>query len=526
MKKFLIGSFLLSLLLFPAFTDGSREPEPVGEGDFPLTILHTNDNHSHLAVDYKGRYGAAKISFMANQIRSAYDNVLFLNAGDVVMGTVFYTVFEGTADRDIMNMMNYDAMTLGNHEFDKGVEGLSKFLTGLETPVVSTNTTFENEPFLKDSVKKYIVKDFNGRLVGIVGATIPETPSISSPGDTIIFNDVVESVQPIIDDLVSQSVDIIILLSHNGYINDQAIAAGLDGVDVIVGGHSHTELLGENYPGVVKSSSDEPVLLVQANEYNKYLGNLTVTFDDQGVATSWWGAPIKMTADIPGDSEITAYIENKNIELAPFTGAVLGVNNSELIRSRTEESNIGNLIADAMMAAVKEEGVQVALTNGGGIRADVGTGDITMQKLMEVLPFGNLIATFEIKGSDLWQVFDHGVSRVEEGSGRFLSMSGAKIVWDPSKEPFDYATQSGGRITAVSISDGQGGWNPLDPDAIYKVAANNYIRGGGDDFIVLKEKAINPYDAGALDLDVMTTFFKENSPIDYKTEGRITTVSE
>ena len=122
-----------------------------------------------------------------------------------------------------------------------------------------------------------------------------------------------------------------------------------------------------------------------------------------------------MTAEVPEDPAIDAYVQAKNVELKPFTGKVLGNVRSELIRSRTEESNIGNLIADAMLDSVKDQGVQLALTNAGGIRADVGTGELTMQKLMEVLPFGNLVATFEIKGSDLWQVFDHGFTQVEEG---------------------------------------------------------------------------------------------------------------
>lgn len=522
MKKILLFLFLLMLLITPLFAEGVQET-PV-EGDWPLTIIHTNDVHSHIASDYKGRYGAAKIAWMADQVRSAYDNVLFLDAGDYVMGTVFYTVFEGDADRDVMNLLDYDAMTLGNHEFDKGNEGLLKFMTGLETPVVNANIDFSDYPEVDAMVQPYLIRHMDGRSVGIIGATLPETPTISSPAEKTVFNDVVESVQPIIDELEAQGVDIIILLSHNGFMNDQEIAAGLDGLDVIIGGHSHTKLLGEDYPNITMSASDEPVVIVQANEYNKYLGNLTVMFDESGIPVSWWGNPVKMTAAIPGDPEVQAYIDEKNKELAPFTGKVLGTVKSELIRSRTEESNIGNMIADAMLDTVKDQGVQIALTNAGGIRADVGTGELTMQGLMEVLPFGNLVATFEIKGSDLRQVFEHGVSQYEEGAGRFLQMAGAKIVWDPSAPAFDYASQTGGRIVDVQVTDGMGGWNPLDDDAIYKVAANNYIRGGGDDFQVLKEKAINPYDAGPLDLDVVTAFLKKHPVVDYKVEGRIKTV--
>lgn len=509
-------------MISPLFAEGIQE-EPAKD-DWAITIIHTNDTHSHLDKDYKGRYGSAKVKFTADKIRSVYDNVLFLDAGDFVMGTVFYTVFEGAADRDVMNLMNYDAMTLGNHEFDKGNEGMKNFLTGLETPVVNANIDFSEYPEIESFVKPYIIKEYNGRKVGIIGSTLPETPTISSPASGIIFNDVVSSVQPVVDELEAMGVDVIVMLSHNGFMNDSEAAAALDGVDVVVGGHSHTKLLGDDYPKVVRSISDEPVLLVQASEYNKYLGNLTVVFDDNGVAESWWGAPIAMTADVPADPEIQAYVDAKNIELEPFTSKIIGDIKTELTRSRTEESNIGNLIADAMLAEVKPFGVQVALTNAGGIRAEIGAGELSMQKLMEVLPFGNLVATFEIKGSDLWQVFDHGLSQIEEGSGRFLQMAGAKIVWDPSKAPFDYAAQTGGRVTEVMISDGSGGWEALDPDKVYKVAANNYIRAGGDDFQVLKEKAINPYDAGPLDLDVVTRFIENNGPVDYEIEGRITTV--
>ena len=522
MKKRFLSIVLLILLTAILFAEGIQEVNEMD--DWALTVLHTNDAHSHIAPDYKGRYGAAKIKYTADKIRAVYDNVLMLDAGDYVMGTVFYTVFEGDADREVMNMMDYDAMTLGNHEFDKGNEGMMRFLEDLETPIVNANIDFSKYPEIDEKINPYLIKEIGGRQVGIIGATFPETPTISSPAEGVVFNDVVESVQPVIDELEAADIDIIILISHNGFISDKETAAALDGIDIIVGGHSHTSLIGDEYPAMVSSAGKEPVLIVQGNEYNKYLGNLTVVFNKEGVATSWWGSPINMTADIPEDPEIDAYVETKKIELKPFTGKVLGNIKSELIRSRTSESNIGNLITDAMLAEVRDHGVQVALTNAGGIRADIGTGDLTMQGLMEVLPFGNLVATFEIKGSDLWQVFDHGLSQVEADAGRFLQMAGAKIVWDPSAPPFDYATQTGGRVTEVMIADGKGGWESLDPEKIYKVAANNYIRGGGDDFMVLKEKAINPYDAGPLDLDVVSKFLAEHSPIDYKTEGRITTV--
>lgn len=526
MKKIVLMTMLAAGLVIPLAAEGS--PEVSSEGDWALTILHTNDVHSHLEVDYKARYGAAKIGYMADKIKAAYDNVLLLDAGDYVMGTVYYTVFEGEADRKVMNLLGYDAMVLGNHEFDYGNSGLMKFISGLETPIVNANIDFSEYPEIDEIVNPYISKDVNGRMVGIIGATVVETPEIASPAEGIVFSEVVASVQPAVDTLEAEGVDVIVLLSHNGYFKDQEFAAQLDGVDVIVGGHSHTLVRGDEYPAVVRSVTDEPVLVVTAGSYNKYLGNLTVTFDEEGVATSWWGDPITMTADVPLDPEITEYVGSLSEELEPFVGEVIGTVKAELKASRVAESNLGNLITDAYLYDVRDQGVQVALTNGGGIRSDIGTGDLNLGKLMEVLPFGNLIATFEMKGSDLRQVFEHGVSRTEEQHGRFLQMAGARIIWDPAGEPFDYTTQTGGRITEVYIGDGKGGWDPLDPDAIYKVASNNYIRAGGDGFQVLKEKAINPYDAGTLDLDAIKTYLEEvlNREVDYKPEGRIQRVGQ
>ena len=232
MKKILFLTILILMLILPLTAEGVQEIS--SRGDWALTILHTNDAHSHLDADYKGRYGAAKVGFMADQIRAAYDNVLLLDAGDYVMGTVYYTVFEGPADRDVMNLLDYDAMTLGNHEFDKGNPGMLSFMKGLETPVVNANIDFSEYPVIDALVKPFIIKDVSGKKVGIIGATLPETPTISSPAEKVVFKDVVQSVQPVINSLENQGVDKIILLSHNGYMNEQNIDSGLDVVDVIV----------------------------------------------------------------------------------------------------------------------------------------------------------------------------------------------------------------------------------------------------------------------------------------------------
>ncbi len=516
-RKILVVFVLLSLVIASLSARPASESIPE---DITLTVLHTNDVHSHLDVDYKGRYGIGKVASEVARIRSDRENVLLLDAGDFVMGTIYYTIFEGMAEQEILNMMAYDAMTLGNHEFDKGPSELADYLSELDSPIVSTNINFSNEPDVGQYVVPYLIKTLEDRDIAILGATTLHTTIISSPGENISFEPVVPAIQNAVDTLEARGVDIVILLSHCGYTDDVKNAALLDGVDIIVGGHSHSDL-GDGYPDVLSSASGEPVLVVQASEYAKLLGNLEVVFDGGGIAQSWIGAPILMSPEIPVDAEIGAYVSELNEELIPITSQVLGSTDVELIRSRTEESNIGNLIADAMLEYLADQDIQIALTNAGGIRADLGAGDISMQMVMEVLPFGNLASTFEIKGSDLILVFEQGLSGIETNEGRFLQMAGARITYDPSKSAYDYMAKTGGRIVSVEVSDSRGGWMPLDEDAIYKVAANNYIRGGGDGYQALKELAIDPYDNGPLDVDILSAYLKNHSPVSPGMEGRI-----
>ena len=516
-RKFPVLLVLLSLV----FTALSARPasELIPE-EITLTVLHTNDVHSHLDVDYKGRYGIGKVAAEVARIRAEKDNVLLLDAGDFVMGTIYYTIFEGSAEQDVLNMMSYDAVTLGNHEFDKGPSELADYLSGLDSPIVSTNIDFTDEPDVGQYVVPFLIKTLGGRDIAILGATTLQTTIISSPGENIIFEPVVPAIQNAVNTLEAQGVEIVILLSHSGYTADVKNAPLLDGVDIIVGGHSHSDL-GDGYPDMLSSASGEPVLVLQASEYAKLLGNIEVVFDGNGVAQSWRGAPIPMSSEMPVDAEIGAFVSTLNEELIPITSQVLGSTDVELIRSRTEESNIGNLIADAMLEYLADQDIQIALTNAGGIRADLGAGDISMQMVMEVLPFGNLASTFNIKGSDLILVFEQGLSGIETEEGRFLQMSGARITYDPSKSAYDYMAKTGGRVVSVEVSDGRGGWVPLDEDAIYKVAANNYIRGGGDGYQALKELAIDPYDNGPLDVDILSAYLEKHSPVSPEMEGRI-----
>jgi 5'-nucleotidase len=180
---------------------------------------------------------------------------------------------------------------------------------------------------------------------------------------------------------------------------------------------------------------------------------------------------------------------------------------------------MGDLVTDAMIAATAKEGTQVAIINGGGLRASIAAGDVSMGDVLEVLPFGNTIATFELSGADLLVALENGVSRAEnpenEGTGRFAQVSGLRFAWNP-------ALPEGSRVTSVEVKGSDGNFSPLDPNALYKVATNAFMRNGGDGYQVFADKAINPYDFGPTLSDAVEDYFKANSPVSVEIEGRIT----
>ena len=182
---------------------------------------------------------------------------------------------------------------------------------------------------------------------------------------------------------------------------------------------------------------------------------------------------------------------------------------------RVMECAMGNLVADAMLARVRDQGIQIAIANGGGLRASIDAGPVTMGEVFTVLPFQNTLATFQLSGADVLAALENGVSQVEEGAGRFPQVSGLRFVWNPAADP-------GARIVSAEVDMG-GSWAPLDPAATYGVVSNNFMRGGGDGYRVFAENAVNPYDFGPGLEEVAASYLAENSPYTPYTDGRIST---
>lgn len=503
---------------------------------FALTIMHSNDTHAAHQPNSAGDGGVARQAAVINQIRAEGGNTLLLDAGDRFTGTLFHRVYLGQDQVEIMNLLGYDAMTLGNHEFDNGDEVLLAFLQGVDFPVVSANITFADTS-LANIVQPYAVLDVAGQMIGVIGLTTADTPEIASPGaGTMFSSDLVGAVEGAVAELTEQGVNKIIALTHIGIDVDQSILTQLNGVDVVLGGHSHTLLANAysaasaEYPIEAETEAGEPIIYAQAGANNLYLGRLDVEFDAAGLLSDFGGDSIFLSRYITPDPVADALIAELAVAIDELrTTEIEGVVASALLVGdravcRVEECDLGNWITDAMLA---ETGAQIAITNGGGIRANIDEGPVTVGDVLTVLPFGNLVSTFELTGADVIAALEHGVGRVavdngvvvrDGASGRFPQVGGMRYSYDPTQP-------EGSRIVSAEILNEDGSYSAIDPEATYSVASNDFMRRGGDGYVVFAENAINPYDFGRPLDEVLAIYFQEVGEIGSLIEGRITVVN-
>ncbi|ABG33413.1 multifunctional 2',3'-cyclic-nucleotide 2'-phosphodiesterase/5'-nucleotidase/3'-nucleotidase [Roseobacter denitrificans] len=516
MKRFLSATAAL------AVTTGMAAAE------YNLTILHTNDFHARFEPisrfdsgcsaedDAEGKCfgGSARLVTAIADARARSDNSILVDGGDQFQGTLFYTYYKGALAAEMMNKMGYDAMTVGNHEFDDGPEVLRGFIDAVDFPVLMSNADVTREPLLAETLPKSVVIERGGERLGLIGLTPQDTDELASPGDNITFSDPVAAVQEQVDLLTADGVNKIIVLSHSGYGVDQRVAAETTGVDVIVGGHSNSLLSNTNedavgpYPTMVGDTA-----IVQAYAFGKFLGELNVTFDDEGTLVRAVGEPLIMDATVTADEATVARIveaalpldEIRNTVVADAAEAIVG----ERDACRARECEMGNLIADAMLARVQDQGVEIALQNGGGIRASIDAGEVTKGEVLTVLPFQNTLSTFKVTGATIVAALENAVSQHEEGAGRFLQVAGMSYA-------FDVSQPAGSRISDVMV-----GGAPIDLEKLYGVVSNDYVRNGGDGFDMFKT-AQDAYDFGPDLADVTAEYMAANAPYTPYLDGRIT----
>ncbi|WP_342545839.1 5'-nucleotidase C-terminal domain-containing protein [Lysinibacillus sp. FSL K6-4013] len=507
--------------------------------------MHMNDTHASLA-------NAAKTVTAVKQVRDEKPEALLLHAGDVFSGTLYFNEFKGQADLAIMNLMKYDAMTFGNHEFDlgstpEGHQALVDFIKGANFPFISSNVDFSgDEKFTglfsdlissepeKGKIYNGVIKEVNGEKIGIFGLTTAETIDISSPGN-VKFDNYIAEAKKAVEAFEGQGVDKIIALTHIGYDdnaaidNDLTLAKEVEGIDIIVGGHSHTEL---KAPVVVNNQT--PTVIVQAKANNEFVGTIDVEFDKNGVVVKNEGKLIPI-------GKLAEDEDAKNV-LAPFKEKVdlvateeIGVSaNVVLDNPRTDgddtkpsvrknETLLGNLITDGMLEKAKSftgKDVVMALQNGGGIRAAINDGPITVGEVIEVLPFGNTLAVMDVTGAELKAAFEHSFSLYPKENGGFLHVAGAKVEFDSSKP----ANQ---RVVSIKYKDESGNYVEINDTKTYTVATNAFTAQGGDGFDMFR-KAYDEgraTDLGLLDWENFRDHLKALQTLPSSIEGRVIDVA-
>ncbi|MEP9371320.1 5'-nucleotidase C-terminal domain-containing protein [Mesorhizobium sp. KR1-2] len=517
----------------------------VSFADYTLHILHINDWHSRIESNNKYEStcsaeeetkgecigGAARLVTAIAERRKALEgqNVLLLNGGDNFQGSLFYATYKGAVEAEFLNQMKFDAMTVGNHEFDDGEGALVPFLEKVQFPVVSANVHPDAQSKVGDRIKPSIVLEVGGEKIGIVGAVTTDTPEIAAPGPNIAIEDDIKTITAEVEKLKAQGVNKIIALTHVGYPRDKEMIAKIPGVDVVVGGHSHSLLSNTDakaegpYPTMIDNPEGYKVPVTQAASYSKYLGEFTVVFDDNGVVKEARGDPLYLDNSIKPDEAVLARIkelgapieELKAKEVSETTAAIDGSRES----CRARECEMGNLISDAILDRVKGQGVQIVFQNGGGIRASIGKGRVTMGDVLTVLPFQNTLATFQLSGKDIADSIEAGLSEIEEGKGKFPQVAGLRYSFDKS------VAANQGRLKSVEVKEGDA-WQPLDPAKIYGVATNDFVRAGGDGYKIFAQNAQNAYDFGPSLEQVVADYLAAHRPYTPKLEGRITEIAQ
>jgi len=529
------------------------------QAGFTLTLAHINDTHGHLSpvpLSFKldndtirtEAAGFPRLAAILKKYRKSDKELVFLHAGDVFTGTLFFSRFGGRADCNLLNALGLDAMALGNHEFDRGPRALADFADQANFALLAANIDASKEPLLRDRIKPYIIKNIRGAKVGIIGIAQPDTPQLSRPGQGIVFNDPVQSARQAIQALVAQGVHAIIVVSHLGYSKDMELAPQLPEVDIIAGGHTHT-LLGDfsalgfqsqgPYPTVCKNADNATVLVVQAGEWAKIVGVLKVTFDAAGKVTAWEGGPRmpvgtsftqgnkmpvsrdqfeKIKAKLSRSPGITCIDEDAGTRklLEPYASEVAFLYKQKITQAPADiahvrmpggehagGSDLVPLVADSMLWKLRAGGQEVdaSLTNAGAVRGSIPAGEVTVGQIKDLLPFGDTLVLCRLSGSEIRQVLESAIDRALSSaeSGAFPYVAGLRYT-------ADFSLPLGKRLLKIELQDSRGRWRALVKKSYYRMVTNSYLARGREGYGLLAGISKRTQDTGFGDAEAFIEY--------------------
>jgi len=443
------------------------------------------------------------------QVRREVPNVLVLDSGDILIGTAMSSVFRGEPDILAMNLMRYDAMAVGNHEFDFGLDHFRKLQQLAKFPMISTSVRAKG----KELTPLFILKTVSGLRVlifsGLDNETYPDSihPAVVSE---LEYFDPISSAQGLVRGL-GRGADLIIALTHMRTDKDLALAKAVPQIHVIVGGHT------EGFEGIMTAAGDKPVesmanpstIYVKTQRLGATLGRLDLEIVGGRIRRAV-ARNLPITPQTPVDPQAAGLVKDYEGRLktrfSESVGRASQFLDGERETIRTKETNLGNLVADVMRQFGKTD---VAIMNAGGIRGSLSEGPITLGDTFRVLAFDNTLVTLQVTGGQLREALENGVSQVEQGAGRFPQVSGLSFVYERVRP-------IGQRVVEVRV-----GSQPLDPARLYSVATNDFVAGGGDGYATFRT-ARQVKDTQSVLRDIFVDFIRRVGMVSAKVEGRIT----
>lgn len=453
----LLGAFAFNAACVSAETEADR-----------LVILHTNDTHSHLDPDpVSDMGGVVRRKVLIDSVRAVEPNVLLVDAGDVVQGTLYFHLYKGAAEQQMINALGYDVQILGNHEFDNGADAMARMLREATPQLLATNYEFADSSALDGLFVPFTVKQYGKHRVGIFAINLNPAGMVAEGNyDGVSYVDWRQVAQPTIDMLRrEQGADLVIAVTHIGYagsaeaeglFGDTDLARETRGLDIIIGGHSHTKLP-ENLR--LANADGDSVLVVQTGKYGNYLGEITVNLADRSASSRL--IPVDARLDSRRDSDLMATLDrwragvdslylHEVARVVPEAGAL-----------NSASPAMRNFAADFVAETGRglTDGVQGAITNKGGLRVTWNPGVVTEGAAIDMMPFANKVVVIDIKGADLLEALG-----VMAGRGG-----------DAVSAEFRVRFNSDGKVTSATL-----GGKPVDPEATYRIATIDYLANGGD----------------------------------------------
>ena len=503
-----------------------------------ITVVSTNDFHGALvgrvqSWSHGDAVGGAE--WLAGYLKIVYREnprgFLYLDAGDIMQGTLISNYFDGASTIKVFNRMKLTAMTIGNHEFDWGQDVLADREHQARFPFLAANIFYKDTTTRPNWATPYIIKRINGVKVGIIGVATPETPSVTNPVNVadLDFTDPDDAVNDLIDEVEARGATVIIVVAHIGGfapdyeegIMDFACSLDSDEVDLVISGHTHSSIAEEmcGIPVVQAYSSGTAFSRVDLTVEKRTREVVEYTMNEYPVTTyqTYYGDPASYQrwdtgewVEVVPDPRIAAIVDYYEAQIEDVMNLVLGETTTAITRDYRHESAMGDWVTDVMRAYEYVPGIDFALTNSGGLRADIDAGEITYGEVFETMPFDNTLVVVELDGNEVRQVLEEGIT----GDHGVVQVSGLQFT-------FDYDAPVGSRIVGdvIDISTG----SPLEPATIYNVAVNDFMAVGGDDYATLAANPqVNTY---TLVRDILVSWISSYSPFtppDPAVEQRIT----